>query len=167
MGLPRQTENGKTPAAIQATAHPARMRIGLARNRTPRRNLCHSPGLMLDHALAPVQSLPWHGWLRPAGTRAWPNNRQADTRARPGRHTMEHAPARFSSAVGRPLSPVPQPIATQDQAGSMQIRAGYQITYDCPHATPMILTLRVHPSREPDLVVPDHPHFDRPLELTE
>ena len=29
----------------------------------------------------------------------------------------------------------------------MKIRAGYEISYDCPQPTPMILTLSVHPSR--------------------
>jgi transglutaminase-like putative cysteine protease len=33
----------------------------------------------------------------------------------------------------------------------MRIRIGYEITYDCPQATPAILTLRVHPSRAHDL----------------
>jgi transglutaminase-like putative cysteine protease len=34
----------------------------------------------------------------------------------------------------------------------MKIRAGYEISYDCPQPTPMILTLSVHPSRIPDLL---------------
>ena len=33
----------------------------------------------------------------------------------------------------------------------MEIRAGYEITYDCPQPTPMILMLSVHPSRVADL----------------
>jgi hypothetical protein len=33
----------------------------------------------------------------------------------------------------------------------MKIRAGYEISYDCPQPTPMILTLSIHPSRFPDL----------------
>jgi transglutaminase-like putative cysteine protease len=37
----------------------------------------------------------------------------------------------------------------------MQIRVGYDLTYSSPSATPMILTLNVHPSRAADLVVPD------------
>ena len=37
----------------------------------------------------------------------------------------------------------------------MQIRAGYEISYDCPQPTPMILTLSVHPSRMPDLLTWD------------
>ena len=37
----------------------------------------------------------------------------------------------------------------------MQIRAGYEISYDCPQPTPMILTLSVHPSRFADLLTPD------------
>ena len=38
---------------------------------------------------------------------------------------------------------------------SMKIRAGYEISYDCPQPTPMILTLSVHPSRVPDLLTAD------------
>jgi transglutaminase-like putative cysteine protease len=37
----------------------------------------------------------------------------------------------------------------------MQIRVGYDLTYSCPQATPMILTLNIHPSRHADIVVPD------------
>ena len=37
----------------------------------------------------------------------------------------------------------------------MKIRAGYEISYDCPKPTPMILTLSVHPSRIPDLLTWD------------
>jgi transglutaminase-like putative cysteine protease len=37
----------------------------------------------------------------------------------------------------------------------MQIRVGYELIYDCPQPTPMILTLKIHPSRASDIVVPD------------
>jgi transglutaminase-like putative cysteine protease len=37
----------------------------------------------------------------------------------------------------------------------MKIRAGYEIAYDCPQPTPMILSLSVHPSRIDDLITPD------------
>jgi transglutaminase-like putative cysteine protease len=37
----------------------------------------------------------------------------------------------------------------------MKIRAGYEITYESPQPTPMILMLSVHPSRAADLVTPD------------
>jgi transglutaminase-like putative cysteine protease len=33
----------------------------------------------------------------------------------------------------------------------MKIRIGYRIAYECPQETPMLLMLRVHPSRENDL----------------
>src|ERR1700730_10150241 len=42
----------------------------------------------------------------------------------------------------------------------MKIRAGYQISYDCPQPTPMILTLSVHPSRTPDLLSWDRMRLD-------
>jgi transglutaminase-like putative cysteine protease len=38
----------------------------------------------------------------------------------------------------------------------MQIRVGYELIYDCPHPTPMLLMLNVHHSRVADIVVPDH-----------
>ena len=38
----------------------------------------------------------------------------------------------------------------------MQIRFGYEIVYQCPQPTPMILNLHAHYSRASDLLVPDH-----------
>jgi transglutaminase-like putative cysteine protease len=38
----------------------------------------------------------------------------------------------------------------------MQIRVGYELIYDCPQQTPMILTLHIHFTRVSDLIVPDH-----------
>ena len=38
----------------------------------------------------------------------------------------------------------------------MHIRFGYELLYDCPQPTPMILMLNVHYSRTSDLVEPDH-----------
>ena len=46
---------------------------------------------------------------------------------------------------------------------SMKIRAGYEISYDCPQPTPMILTLSVHPSRVADLMTPDRMRLDPPI----
>jgi transglutaminase-like putative cysteine protease len=45
---------------------------------------------------------------------------------------------------------------------SMQVHAGYEISYDCPQPTPMILMLSVHPSRIPDLVIYDRMRLDPP-----
>jgi len=45
----------------------------------------------------------------------------------------------------------------------MKIRAGYEISYECPQPTPMIVTLSVHPSRIPDLLTPDRINFDPPI----
>jgi len=42
----------------------------------------------------------------------------------------------------------------------MKIRAGYEIAYQCPQPTPMILMLSVHPSRAPDLITPDQLRLD-------
>lgn len=38
----------------------------------------------------------------------------------------------------------------------MQIRVGFEMEYQCPGPTPMILTLSIHYSRASDLVRPDH-----------
>ena len=45
----------------------------------------------------------------------------------------------------------------------MKIRAGFDIAYDCPQPTPMILELSVHPSRTPDLLSWDQIKFSPPL----
>ncbi|MGZ8409088.1 MAG: transglutaminase-like domain-containing protein [Hyphomicrobium sp.] len=38
----------------------------------------------------------------------------------------------------------------------MHLRVGYELIYECPQPTPMILTLNIHYTRVSDLVVPDH-----------
>jgi transglutaminase-like putative cysteine protease len=38
----------------------------------------------------------------------------------------------------------------------LKIRIGYELVYDCPQPTPMILMLNVHYSRVSDMVEPDH-----------
>ncbi len=38
----------------------------------------------------------------------------------------------------------------------MKIRIGFDLAYDCPQPTPMLLCLSVHYSRASDLLVPDH-----------
>jgi transglutaminase-like putative cysteine protease len=38
---------------------------------------------------------------------------------------------------------------------TIQIRVGYELIYDCPQRTPMILTLNIHSTRAADIVVPD------------
>ena len=37
----------------------------------------------------------------------------------------------------------------------MQIRVGYELIYDCPQPTPMVLMLNIHHTRANDIVVPD------------
>ena len=51
-------------------------------------------------------------------------------------------------------------------AGMMQIRAGYELVYDCPQPTPMLLMLSVHPSRSGDLLTPHEMSFDPPIDAT-
>jgi transglutaminase-like putative cysteine protease len=45
----------------------------------------------------------------------------------------------------------------------MQIRAGYEIAYDCPVPTPMLLALSIVPSRQIDLVTPHDILFSPPI----
>jgi transglutaminase-like putative cysteine protease len=45
----------------------------------------------------------------------------------------------------------------------VKIRIGYEITYDCPQPTPMVLVLSVHPSRQADLLTPQRIVFDPPI----
>ena len=37
----------------------------------------------------------------------------------------------------------------------MLIEAGYDIAFECPAQTPMLLQLSIHPSRDADLLTPD------------
>lgn len=48
----------------------------------------------------------------------------------------------------------------------MQIRIGYELIYDCPQPTPMILTLNVHFTRVSDIIVPDYLLADPPVPIT-
>ncbi len=45
----------------------------------------------------------------------------------------------------------------------MQIRVGYELTYDCPQPTPMMLMLNIHHTRAADIVVPDRMVTDPPV----
>jgi transglutaminase-like putative cysteine protease len=38
----------------------------------------------------------------------------------------------------------------------MQLRIGYELVYDCPQPTPMMLMLNIHYTRASDIVVPDY-----------
>ena len=47
----------------------------------------------------------------------------------------------------------------------MLIQAGFDIAFECPAPTPMLLQLNVHPSREADLLSPDRIVSDPPLPM--
>ena len=49
----------------------------------------------------------------------------------------------------------------------MQISAGYDLTYQCPQPTPMLLVLSVHPSRMQDVLGPHQIWFDPPIAASE
>jgi transglutaminase-like putative cysteine protease len=48
----------------------------------------------------------------------------------------------------------------------IHLRIGYELIYECPQPTPMILTLNIHYTRVSDLVVPDHLLTDPSIPLT-
>ena len=48
----------------------------------------------------------------------------------------------------------------------MQIRVGFEMTYQCPGPTPMILALSIHHSRASDLVQADHLVTDPPVPVS-
>ena len=47
----------------------------------------------------------------------------------------------------------------------MQIRVGFEMIYDCPQPTPMVLNVNVHSSRVPDLVGRDELVVDPPVPM--
>ncbi|GGZ41722.1 transglutaminase-like domain-containing protein [Asticcacaulis endophyticus] len=46
----------------------------------------------------------------------------------------------------------------------MRIKAGYELTYECPQPTPMLLCLNIHPSRRADLLTPQTVVFSPAVE---
>lgn len=48
----------------------------------------------------------------------------------------------------------------------MRLRLGYDMVYDCPQPTPMIVALHIHSSRVSDIVLPDHLVTDPPVPVT-
>ncbi len=48
----------------------------------------------------------------------------------------------------------------------MQIRVGYELVYECPQSTPMILMLNIHFTRVSDLVIADHIITSPPTPIT-
>jgi transglutaminase-like putative cysteine protease len=46
--------------------------------------------------------------------------------------------------------------ASASWESKVDIRVGYELIYDCPQPTPMMLVLNVHYSRASDIVIPDH-----------
>jgi hypothetical protein len=48
----------------------------------------------------------------------------------------------------------------------MLLRAGYDIAFECPAQTSMLLQVNIHPSREPDLCSPDIVKADPTLPMS-
>lgn len=51
-------------------------------------------------------------------------------------------------------------MASGTAAGEMRFRVGYELQYDFPQPTPMLLMLNIHSSRVSDLETPDHVMLD-------
>jgi transglutaminase-like putative cysteine protease len=47
----------------------------------------------------------------------------------------------------------------------MLIEAGFDVAFECPAQTPMLLQLNVHPTRDADLLTPDRINSDPPLAM--
>jgi transglutaminase-like putative cysteine protease len=69
-------------------------------------------------------------------------------------------PAAISERFTASVSPV-------SEERGIQIRVGYELIFECPQPTPMILMLNVHPTRVEDLVVPDLLTTDPHLPLSQ
>src|SRR4029079_15579722 len=63
------------------------------------------------------------------------------------------------------MSPAAPNLEACLQGITMKIRAGYEITYDCPQPTPMIGELRVHPIRRSDLLTPEDTRLAPPVPI--
>lgn len=48
----------------------------------------------------------------------------------------------------------------------MKIRIGYELIYDCPQPTPMIMALNVHYTRVSDMIIPDYMIADPAVPMT-
>ena len=53
------------------------------------------------------------------------------------------------------------------KAAQMRIRAGYELTYQCPSPTVMVLALNIHPSRRVDLLTEQVLHFTPEIPVRE
>ncbi len=47
----------------------------------------------------------------------------------------------------------------------MHVRVGYELLYDCPQPTPMILMLSIHHTHVSDVIFPDHLMTDPPIPI--
>jgi len=57
------------------------------------------------------------------------------------------------------------PLAAPARDPLMRIHTGFEIVFDCPAPTPMLLMVSVHPTRRHDLETPDRLCTDPPLEV--
>jgi transglutaminase-like putative cysteine protease len=53
-----------------------------------------------------------------------------------------------------------------ESAATMLIQVGYELIYDCPQPTPMVLMLNIHHTRAHDIIVPDRMIAEPPVPVT-
>jgi transglutaminase-like putative cysteine protease len=73
------------------------------------------------------------------------SSRSAPSAARRRRKKLEEARRHFGRLLPR-----------MSKEAKVKIRVGYELIYDCPQPTPMMLVLNIHYTRASDLLVPDY-----------
>ena len=90
-------------------------------------------------------------WFAVSDRQLCPTVTKTSPRLYPGR-TDRRRLTMDSAAALRPTAGFPR---ARTEGSSMQIRVGYELIYDCPQPTPMLLIVNIHYSRASDIVVPD------------
>src|SRR5579872_6114540 len=98
---------------------------------------------------------------------AW-MSRSASPRTSLSRNRAAPPPLRFEDRVwSRKRRADPRAPPRPRSAPPVKVRVGYEIAYDCPKPTPMLLVLSVHPSRQSDLLSPQRIVFNPPIASTD
>jgi transglutaminase-like putative cysteine protease len=56
---------------------------------------------------------------------------------------------------------------SENRESTLQLRVGFELAYECPQPTPMIVVLGIHDSRAPDILRPDRLLTDPPAPVTD
>jgi len=85
---------------------------------------------------------------------------------RNGASAQAQAGGEHGAAGASPAADVRSPPpATGVPAGPIRIRAGFEMTYECPQPTPMMFCLNIHFTRVSDLIGRDDLSFDPPVPI--